>query len=50
MAKESDYGFMIWNGKSKGTLNNTINLLRVNQKVLLYFNPQSRVVTLRSLP
>lgn len=27
MAKDTDFGFMIWNGKSNGTLNNTLNLL-----------------------
>lgn len=39
MAKETDYGFMIWDAKSKGTLNNAINLLKLNKKILLYFNP-----------
>jgi hypothetical protein len=26
MAKDSDYGLMIWDGKSKGTLNNILNM------------------------
>ena len=39
MASETDYGFMIWDGKSKGTLNNIINLLKENKKVLVYFSP-----------
>jgi len=39
MARETDYGFMIWDGKSKGTLNNIINLLKENKKVLVYFSP-----------
>jgi len=39
MAKESDYGIMIWDGESKGTLNNIINLLRQDKKVLVYFSP-----------
>ena len=29
---------MIWDGKSKGTLNNIINLLKENKKVLVYFS------------
>lgn len=37
MAESADYGFMIWNGKSKGTLNNMVNLLNLQKKVLLYF-------------
>lgn len=36
MAHDSDYGFMIWNGKSRGTLNNMINLLSEDKIVLLY--------------
>src|SRR5438309_1680447 len=27
MFKEADYGFMLWDGKSKGTLNNILNML-----------------------
>ncbi|GBU22594.1 hypothetical protein R80B4_02504 [Fibrobacteres bacterium R8-0-B4] len=40
MADCADYGFMIWNGKSKGTLNNIINLLNENKKVVVFFDPQ----------
>jgi hypothetical protein len=36
MAKDANYGFMIWNGKSKGTLNNMYNLLKFNKKILVY--------------
>ncbi len=39
MAKESDYGFMIWNGKSRGTLNNMINLRIEQKEILLFFTP-----------
>ena len=46
MAKEASYGFMLWDGRSKGTLNNIINLL-VNQKpVLVYFTPERQFCTL----
>jgi len=44
MAKNADYGFMIWNGKSKGTLNNIINLILENKKVLIYFLPENKFV------
>lgn len=40
MADVADYGFMIWNGKSKGTLNNIINLIIRNKKTLIYFTPE----------
>lgn len=39
MVKETDYGFLIWDAKSKGTLNNAINLLKLNKKILIYFYP-----------
>ncbi|MCL2189175.1 MAG: hypothetical protein FWC16_09675 [Defluviitaleaceae bacterium] len=44
MADTADYGFMIWNGESKGTLNNIINLLNNNKKSLVYFTPQNDFV------
>lgn len=46
MAKESDYGFMIWDAKSKGTLNNIINLLKENKKILVYYTPEKEFYTL----
>jgi hypothetical protein len=39
MAKDSDYGIMIWDGESKGTLNNIINLIRQDKQVLVYLSP-----------
>jgi len=39
MATTADYGFMLWDGKSKGTLNNIINLLKRQKKVLVFFSP-----------
>lgn len=46
MAKDADYGFMIWNGRSKGTLNNIISLLELNKKLLLFFIPTSDFYTI----
>jgi hypothetical protein len=48
MAVETDYGFMIWDGKSKGTLNNIINLLKRHKKVLVYFSPDKKFYNLIS--
>ncbi len=42
MAKSADVGFMIWNGKSKGTFNNIINLLNLNKEVILYYIPTKK--------
>ena len=37
MVEEADIGFMIWNGKSKGTFNNIVNLLNMKKEVILYY-------------
>jgi hypothetical protein len=39
MAKEAKCGMMLWDGKSKGTLNNILNLLAARKKALVYFSP-----------
>ena len=49
MAKRSDIGFMIWNGKSKGTFNNMINLLNLNKEVILYYLPNKKVYKFKEL-
>lgn len=48
MANNADYGFMIWNGKSKGTLNNIINLIHDNKKALIYFTPNNDFICIDS--
>jgi len=48
MSKQADYGFMLWDGRSKGTLNNIINLLQGNKYVLVYFSPSKKFFTLKS--
>jgi len=45
MATAADYGFMIWDGKSKGTLNNILNLLRDDKKTLVYYSPEKKFYT-----
>jgi hypothetical protein len=46
MSEQADYGFMLWDGKSKGTLNNIINTLQCNKYVLVYFSPSKEFFTL----
>ena len=48
MANDADYGFMIWNGESKGTLNNMVNLLNDGKKVLVYLSLKADVKGLSS--
>ena len=49
MAKDADYGFMIWDGKSKGTLNNMVNLLSQGKFVLVYLSTSKQFFYIKSL-
>src|SRR5579864_1646878 len=40
MAREAKCGVMLWDGKSKGTLHNILNLIGAEKKVLVYFSPE----------
>src|SRR5262245_22935343 len=48
MAREADYGFMLWDGRSKGTLNNVLNLLSENKSALVFFSPEESFHTIRN--
>jgi len=48
MAREADYGFMIWDAKSRGTLNNILNLLGESRNVLVFFSPARSFHTIRN--
>ena len=39
MAQEAGCGVMLWDGKSKGTLQNVLNLLATGKRTLVYFAP-----------
>lgn len=52
LAEDSDYGLMIWDSKSTGTLNNTIELLLRDKKSLVYINKAKeflKIVDVKSL-
>ena len=36
MARDADEGFMIWDGVSRGTLNNIVNMVRLRKQALVY--------------
>jgi hypothetical protein len=40
MAHEAKCGVMLWDGRSKGTLHNILNLVGAGKKVLIYFSPE----------
>jgi hypothetical protein len=39
MAQEAQCGLMLWDAKSKGTLQNILNLMRAGKRTLVYFAP-----------
>ena len=48
MAKDASYGFMLWDGKSRGTLENVRRLLAYAKPVAVHLGPAHRFVSLRS--
>jgi hypothetical protein len=48
MVDAAEYGLMLWDGDSKGTLNNVINLVRQGKPVVVYLAPRQAFQHLRS--
>lgn len=48
MAKECDYGLMVWDSKSTGTLNNVYELLSLGKKSLVFVNKIKEFVRVTS--
>jgi len=49
MAKETDFGMMVWDGRSAGTFNNIINLIKFNKKILVYLSPKKLFYTISNI-
>jgi predicted XRE-type DNA-binding protein len=49
MARSSDYGLMIWDCKSTGTLSNVIELLREKKKSVVFVNKDKDFVTVSDI-
>lgn len=47
MAEEATHGMMLWDGESNGTLNNIVNLLTRDKKMVVFFAPEKEFYTLR---
>ena len=43
MSRVADYGFMIWDGESVGTVHNVLNMLGGGKLVVVYFAPEKAV-------
>lgn len=50
MVDEADYGLMLWDGDSRGTLTSIADLLRHGKPVVVYFVPRKALETLRTPP
>lgn len=48
MAEAAECGYMIWDGKSKGTYQNILTLLDMRKKVLVYIVPRHTMIWPRS--
>lgn len=46
MARRSDYGLMVWDSKSTGTLSNVIELLKEKKKSVVFVNKKADFVTI----
>ncbi|MEW6683620.1 MAG: hypothetical protein AB1451_11975 [Nitrospirota bacterium] len=48
MAREAEYGFMLWDGESAGTIVNVARLVAAGKPVVIYLSPRKIFVTLKS--
>ena len=49
MSEKADYGLMLWEGTSIGTLHNILNLANRGKQTVVYFAPEKDFITIRSL-
>lgn len=49
MAKEADFGLMIWDGKSPGTVLNVLRLVRAGKIVVLFNVPDKRAINIKTI-
>lgn len=49
MVREADYGLMLWDGRSRGTLTSTIDLVRKGKPVVVYLAPDESFYEVRDL-
>lgn len=47
MAAKADYGFVLWDGKSTGSMNNVIELMKARKPTIVYFVPEKKVYCLK---
>jgi hypothetical protein len=47
MVSEADYGLMLWDGRSRGTLTSTLDLVRKRKPVVVYLAPEKSFYEVR---
>lgn len=48
MAQEADFGLMIWDGESPGTVLNILRLIRASKRAVLFEMPKARFITFKT--
>ena len=48
MVDDASFGLMLWDGKSKGTLNSVVNMVRQQKPVVVYLAPMQTFQNIRS--
>lgn len=48
MAHLADFGFVLWDGKSTGSIGNVFELLKEGKKVVLYYGPEKEFHSVRT--
>ena len=49
MVRHADSGFVLWDGKSYGSITNVFELLKSNKNVVLYFGPEKEFYDLNTI-
>lgn len=48
MAQEAEFGLVVWDGKSKGSINNVLELLRLGKRSVVYYWPEKKFYNVSS--
>lgn len=49
MAKRADFGLVLWDGKSAGSITNVLELLRLGKRVVVYYGPEKTFHTVSNI-
>ena len=50
MAKDADYGFILWDGESAGSIGNALELIHQAKPALIWFAPEKTFYTIKNIP